>query len=373
LNAYRTIGNILPISQTSRAGVFRTGLWSQLSLTNRYQTPEDPRTLVDAALPNFHETFDTTSLQPYVEYELQPFARLKITPGVKYSYYKQDFVQFADNGKTVGNLNGAASISHAAAYKTWLPSFDVHYLVLRNVSVYAQYAKGDAIPPTKVFDTKNAAVGVLPKPTVAVTYQGGTVLQARRLSLGFDVFHTRFDNTYSSALNRETNLTDFFASGPSISRGVEFETNVAVGGGLSAYINATALRATFESNGQLVQNSPRHTEAIGVNFARRGATVSLFVKHAASMFNDNSTVHEAITIAPVSIVNLSVGYGVKNRLGFSKQVKIRFSVNNLLDKHNIIGVSPASKTSSLPNPNDQVTLLSARSAALTFTFDLAKR
>jgi iron complex outermembrane receptor protein len=54
-------------------------------------------------------------------------------------------------------------------------------------------------------------------------------------------------------------------------------------------------------------------------------------------------------------------------------MKIRFSVNNLLDKHNIIGVSPASKTSSLPNPNDQVTLLAARSAALTLTFDLAKR
>jgi iron complex outermembrane recepter protein len=292
---------------------------------------------------------------------------------VKYSYYNQDFVQFADNGKTVGNLGGAASISHAAAYKTWLPSFDAHYLVLRNMSVYAQYAKGDAVPPTKVFDTKNVAVGVLPKPTVAVTYQVGTVMQARRVNFGVDVFRTRFDNTYSSVLNRDTNLTDFFAAGASLSRGVEFETNVAVGGGLSAYVNATALKATYEASGQFVQNSPRHTEAVGLNFARSGATVNLFVKHAASMFNDNSTVHEAILIDPVAIVNLSVGYAVKNPVGFSKQMRIRFSINNLFDNHNIIGVAPASKTSSLPNPNDQVTLLAARSAALTFTFDLAKR
>jgi iron complex outermembrane receptor protein len=131
LNAYRTVGNILPVSQTSRIGVFRTGLWSQFSRTNRYQTPEDPRSLIDAALPNFHETFDTTSLQPYVEYELHPLPRLKVTPGVKYSYYKQDFVQFADNGKTVGNLGGAPSVFHSVDYRSWMPSADARYKIKR--------------------------------------------------------------------------------------------------------------------------------------------------------------------------------------------------------------------------------------------------
>src|SRR5262249_17331763 len=60
LNAYWKVGNIMPLSYVSNLGVFRTGLWSEYANTNRYQIPSDPRTWVDAALPNFHESFVTT-------------------------------------------------------------------------------------------------------------------------------------------------------------------------------------------------------------------------------------------------------------------------------------------------------------------------
>ena len=373
LNAYRTFGNILPLSQTSQFGVFRAGLWSQISFTNRYQTPEDPVTLVDAPVPNFHETFDTTSLQPYVEYEFHPTDRLKVTPGVKYSYYKQDFVQYADNGNKIGNLGGAPSISHAASYGTWLPAFDVNYLLRSDLSAYVQYAKGDVIPPTSVFDVKNAAVGVLPKPTVAGTYQTGTVWQAYRMNLGADVFYTHFDNVYSSALNRDTGETDYFAAGSVVSKGFEFETNVVVGGGLSVYGNASILRARYADTGLNVANAPHHTEVLGVTYGKAGFVVDLLVKHAASMFNDNGSTHEAVPIDPVSFTNLSVLYSVPNPAKFSKQMKLRLSTTNLFDAHNIVAVAPASKKTSVPSPNDQVTLLAARSVALTVTFDFARR
>jgi iron complex outermembrane receptor protein len=372
LNAYRTFGNILPVTQASRFGVFRTGLWSQISFTNRYQTPEDPRTLVDASLPNFHETFDTTSLQPYMEYELHPIDRLKVTPGVKYSYYKQDFVQFADNGKTVGNLGGQPSISHDAAYKTWLPSFDVHYLIRGDLAAYGQFAEGDAIPPTKVFDVTGANVGILPKPTVATTYQTGMVWQGHRMNLGADVFHTHFDNTYSSAVNRDTGMTDFFAAGASVSKGFEFETNVVVGGGFNVYLNSAILRARYADTGLYVANSPNHTETVGITFARSALTVDLLVKHAASMYNDNSNTHQAILLDPISFANLSVVYVLRNPAKFSNEMKLRFSVMNLLDDHSIVNVTPASKTTSVPSPNDQVALMAGRSVALTVTFDFAR-
>ena len=107
LNSYRKYGNLLPLTQTSRFGQLRMGLWYEYAKTDRYQIPSDPRTWVNAALPNFHESYITTTLQPYAEYQLRVTGRLSVTPGVKYAYYKQAFTQYADNGKTVGNLGGA--------------------------------------------------------------------------------------------------------------------------------------------------------------------------------------------------------------------------------------------------------------------------
>jgi hypothetical protein len=54
LNSYRKLGNLVPLTHISNAGIFRTGLWSEIAWTDRYQTPADPRTWVDQALPNFH-------------------------------------------------------------------------------------------------------------------------------------------------------------------------------------------------------------------------------------------------------------------------------------------------------------------------------
>ena len=46
-----------------------------------------------------------------------------------------------------------------------------------------------------MFDVKNAAVAVLPKPTMTKTYQAGSVWQvATACTLDFDVFRTNFDN-----------------------------------------------------------------------------------------------------------------------------------------------------------------------------------
>ena len=198
LNSYRKYGDLVPLTHISNVGVFRTGLWSEVAFTDRYQAPSDPRTWVDAALPNFHEKFTTTELQPFAEYEFKVTPTLRITPGIKLAYYKQDFTQFADNGKTVGNLNGAASIEHAATYTSWLPSFDAHYLLQSGWSMYGQYGRGQNIPPTSVFDVKNGAVKVLPNQVLTETFQAGSVWKGRRATLDVDAYRIHFDNDYSS-------------------------------------------------------------------------------------------------------------------------------------------------------------------------------
>ena len=371
LNSYRKYGNLLPITQMSSIGAFRTGLWTEYANTDRYQVPSDPRTWVDAALPNFHEKFHTTTLQPYAEYEWQATQNLRVTPGVKLAWYSQDFTQFADNGKTVGNLNGAASISHDVQYHSWLPSLDAHYLVQRNWSAYVQYATGSVIPPTSVFDVKNANVSILPKPTETKTFQAGSVWKADRITVDVDTYYIHFDNAYSSAFDPDTGDTAYFSNGTSITKGVEAETNILVGRGLAVYVNATAGSAKYSDTGLWLDSAPRDTETLGVNYHDDHWAVGLFTKRIGRMFNDNGGTHEAVHIDPFTLANVFVNYSLGRGASHFSRTKIRLSVNNLFDSHNLVAVTPASTKTAVPSPGDTLILLPARSVAVTFTVALS--
>ena len=48
-------------------------------------------------------------------------------------------------------------------------------------------------------------------------------------------------------------------------------------------------------------------------------------------------------------------------------------VNNLFDRHNIVGVTPASTASNVPAPGDFLTLMAGRSVAVSMTFGYAPR
>ncbi|HKV41965.1 MAG TPA: TonB-dependent receptor, partial [Blastocatellia bacterium] len=250
LNSYRKYGENFVVSDVSKYGVFRAGLWYEWATTNRFQIPSDPRTRVDAALPNFHERFFTDSLQPFLEYEFHATSKLTLTAGFKYSYFKQDLTQFADNGKTVGNLGGLPSVFHSAGYSSYLPSFDVNYRLLNNWSVYGQFATGTKVPPSSVFDVTNGTVSILPKPTSARTYQGGTVLKLKRVTLNADVYYVHFQNSYSASPDPNIpTATQYTASGDSVSKGFEGEANVYITHGLSLYANGTAGSAKYVTTG----------------------------------------------------------------------------------------------------------------------------
>ena len=107
--------------------------------------------------------------------------------------------QFADNGKTIGCPGGTWSarvrrrrgFRHPRRdYNSWLPSLDARYTLRDNWSVYAQFATGSVIPPSSVFDTAGAAVAVLPKPTLAKTYQTGSVWKFNRFTLDVDAYYS---------------------------------------------------------------------------------------------------------------------------------------------------------------------------------------
>lgn len=386
LNSYVTKGNLLRVSQDSSMGTFRAGLWTEVADSFRYQIPSNAKTWVDLASPNFNETYKTTTVQPYVEYEFHVTKDLNVTPGVKHASYKQEFNHLQDNGGAVGTLGGVlnkttgvitggvASVSNSVSYSDVLPSLDVHYQLQPNWSAYAQYAVGDQIPDTGVFDVANAKVASPPKPTKSKTFQVGTVWKSDKYTLDVDVYDTKLDNAYTKTLDPATNLYTYPLVGTQLSKGIEAESNIILGSGFSLYLNAT-YGSTKYDNGKWVAGAPADTETLGLNYEQAGWNTGLFAKRVGKMYNDGTdaaknTVNQAFTIDPVVVTNLFVNYSFKNPTNFVKQAKIQLGIDNLFNKHSIVGVSgQKSSTSAAPNVADLLTVLPARSASLTLTVD----
>ena len=260
--------------------------------------------------------FGTTTLQPYAEYGWKAAPNLTITPGIKLAHYKQDFTQFADNGKTVGSLNGAPFMQHAVDYNTWLPSIDAHYLVQPYWSVYGQYGKGQNIPPTSIFDVKGAQVATPPKPILTDTVQFGSVWKSSRATLDMDYYHINFQNDYSSTTDPVSGETVYFLTSDSTTQGVEAESTILVGGGFAVYLNGTRDRQV-QRHGLWVQNAPNDTETIGLTYNRGSWNVGLFNKRVGQMCNDNGAAHQAVAIDPFNITNVFVNYQLRGSSQFA--------------------------------------------------------
>lgn len=406
MNQYNRVGEIPTLSYASRFGVFRAGGWFEHTNTNRYQIKSNPSTWVDAAGTKnikFHEFFITKAAQPFAEFQLVAIPRWTITAGLKDAYYNMNLKQYAD-GKTVGPLNGNAWVQHDAGYNSWLPSLEANYRIKDNWSVYGQYGKGSIIPFSAVFDVTGAEVVVTPPPTVASTYQGGSVLKLNRVSLDADVFHIHFVNQYSSftpSSGPDAGFTYYYATPPSNTTGVEGEGNIAVGRGLSFFLNGTFGQAKYEaSSGQAatatspaagaspsawVALTPHDTESLGLTYQKKGWDMGFFNKRVGSRWNDAgcaSTVaypscHQNVPLDPFWMNNLFLNYTIRKNSMWD-QSKIKLSFNNLFDNHDVVAISPANTvTGSLvqyaQSPNDTIQQLPGRSVMITFQVGLNPR
>ena len=392
LNSYRKYGETSTVSEASKYGIIRTGMWYEWATTHRHQTPQNPLTKIDDVLPNFNEQFYTNSYQPFAEYEYHPTGKLTLTGGLKYAHYTQDLTQFADNGKTIGSLGGAASVHHVVGYNSYLPSASGNYRIRANWSAYGQYATGSSIPPSNVFDVTGAVVLAPPAPTTARTFQGGTVLKLKHLTFNADAYYIRFGNTYTAPA--DPNGTVYTSSGDSVTKGFEGETNVYIARGISLYANGTAGAARYVSPtltsstsktsitsanpnyGLWVANAPANTEAIGLLYQHHSFDMAFFQKRVGPMWNDGtfasgSTANQYISIAPFNTTDLYLNYTVRSNSHLNG-TKLRFSANNLLNTQNITSLTAVNiavlGTPYAPNTGDQLGLTPGRSFAMTVAF-----
>jgi iron complex outermembrane receptor protein len=87
-------------------------------------------------------------------------------------------------------------------------------------------------------------------------------------------------------------------------------------------------------------------------------------------------VDQAVAIDPFDVTNVFVNYSIKNT-SWLRGSKLGLAVTNLLDSHNIVGVTPAvaaTPTSSyVYSPYDQINILPGRSIMATLTVGYAPR
>jgi len=393
LNQYVRGGAIVGISSASRYGVFRTGLWYEFTPSFRYQIKSDPRTWIDSTLLasiKFREHFNTTSVQPYAEYQLVAIPRWTITAGIKSADYKMSLKQWAD-GKTVGNLNGAAFVTHEHNYNSWLPSVEANYRIRPNWSAYAQYGRGSIIPPSNIYDVTGAQVAVNPSPTIASTYQAGTVVKLSRFSFDADAYHIHFDNAYSSntpSSGANAGFTYYYATPPSNTNGFEAEGNIAVTHHLSVFLNGTLGEAKYEaasaqaatattpavaaSPSAWVANTAHDTETMGGTYRDRNFDLGFFNKRIGTRWDDDGSYHQNISYDPFWMSNLFLNYTVRSHSRFDNS-KIKLSINNLFDNHNVVSVGAANSVTAsrilyTPSQSDTLQLLPGRSVMVSFQF-----
>lgn len=407
LNQYNRGGEITTLSHASRFGVLRLGAWYEYTTTDRFQQNADPRTGIDSPLLKdlrFHEHFKTNSAQPYIEYQLVAIPRWTITAGVKSALYTMDLTQFAD-GKVVGNLgctatliSGCAGVSarHSAYYNNILPSVAANYRITNFWSAYGQYARGSVIPPSAVFDVTGAQVAVTPKPTLTDAFQGGMVVKLKHLSFDADVYHIHFDNPYGSYKVTDPTKSDFgdsyyYAVPPSNSTGFEAEGNWYAGHGLSFNFTGTVGRSKYEASpGQTLANgavlpatqslrvalAPTYTVSAGATYQDKHWAAGFFNKEIGSRYVDNGAVHQATQLNSFWMNNLYFNYRLPMNSLF-KGSKIKLSVNNLFDFHDIVGLSPGvSATAAVPyvqSGSDQLQLLPGRSVMVSLEVAISPR
>ena len=411
LNGYRHAGDTLSVSKESRYGVFRTGAWYDWAYTDRYQVPSNILSGLDTPLGNFHEHFVTQSFQPFAEFEWHAAPKLVVTAGVKAADYKMTLNQYQDNGKTVGCLGGTAStdfgtgapnciggakfVTHSINYNNWLPTLTARYRVWKQWSAYGQFAEGSVIPVSSVFDVPGGNVLTPPKPTLAKTYQAGSVLKMNRFTLDMDAYYVHFQNGYDSYTDPITTEPVFVATGPSNTKGVEAEYNLAIGHGLSVYGNLSVGSAKYQTGanypngGMWVANTPGNVEGLSLLWQHGNYDMGVTWKRVGQYYNDNGSltykingismpypVDQAITINPFSITNVFLNYTVKNASRL-RGTKVQLAINNLADSHNIVGVTAATAatltTSYVQSPSDLLNMLPGRSISLTITGGYAPR
>jgi len=204
-----------------------------------------------------------------------------------------------------------------------------------------------------------------------------------------DAYYVHFQNGYDGFYSVQAAEELYTATGPSNTKGIEAEGNVALGHGFSIYANAAFGSAKYQeganypNGGEWVQDAPTDVEGVYLLYQHRNWDIGFTYKRVGSYWQDNSTLNYLINgqsvaypvdmasrIQPWGLENLFFNYTIKNSSRF-RGTRIQLAMNNLADSHALVGITPAIAPTAtqpfVPNGADLLNLMPGRSFTLTVT------
>ena len=184
------------------------------------------------------------------------------------------------------------SLRTAIDYNNWLPTLSARYRVKSNWSVYAQFAEGSVIPPSNVFDVPGGNVLSSAEAHCGEDLSDRLGVEVQPLDSGCRLLLRSLPERLRFLHRSDDERSVFVATGPSNTKGLEAESNIVIGQGLSVYLNASVGSAKYQTgtnipNGGLwVANAPSNTEAVGLTWQQKNWDVGIFDKRVGQMYND---------------------------------------------------------------------------------------
>lgn len=337
--AYRMAGNDLRWRYAAPFGSVLLGFWAEEGWQTESREAEDLTTgsLYDAnhaAGSPFYFDFDAHlhTYQPYGELSWQIADRWRVDLGMRWRRVTRDF----DASVIQSFLPGTAG-TVSRRVSSSLPSFDTTYRVARRTDIYLQVARGSLIPSQAFFYTVNPAVGNQVEPENALATQVGVVHNGTSYGIALDAYRIDFDN-YVSTITQGGN-TLYVNSGGVLYRGVEAEGHLQLGAGFSVVMNASLMRATFQSSfmtsplqlaGGTIPFAPRYTGLAGLLYGRGPWQASVLAKFIGTEYQGrNGSADGAIyRVGAYSYTNLSVTRYLTDPLS-PHEVHLTLSLDNL--------------------------------------------
>lgn len=334
---FRNTGDVLRFTLDTPYGQARWGAWVEHEsfTTSTVQTDDTRGFMAYTTAPGSPFLNDYRSnlntLQPYAEFAWTPLPDLTVTAGLKYSLVTRTLKGSA------GLTGGPQDVSQS--YSTPLPSLDVNWRVTPWASLYAQAARGYLTPNLNLFSTSQITAV---DPSTTNSFQVGGVINRPQFSLGSDAYYVQYQNYINS--RTVGGFTTFFNQGGAVYKGLEFEGTVKLPQNLALYANGSLNSSAYDSNGNVLAQTPRRTGAIGLIYDRGsvfrdgdevyGSLIGKFVGPQYGVDTASIGQADSIPIKSYSQVDLSAGYNFRID---NHELMLKVNVYNLLDNRSVIG------------------------------------